>query len=120
VAAGAGSAGIFSLAFRDEMDGVALGGDYTKPDVEADVALTVDGGKTWAPAGKTAYVSGAAFAAKTSTIVAVGTRGTRVSENRGLTWMTIDTLEYNAVQFAADGTGYAVGPRGRIARLSRR
>lgn len=120
VSAGAGSAGIFSLAFRDDMDGVALGGDYTKPDAESDVALTVDGGKTWAPAGRTSYVSGAAFVAKSSTIIAVGTKGTRVSDNRGVTWMTIDTLEYNAVQIAADGTGYAVGPRGRIARLSRR
>lgn len=120
VPTGSGSAGIFSLAFRDELNGVALGGDYQKPAQEMVVGMTVNGGKTWSVAGKTSYVSGAAFVPGTSTIVAVGTKGTRVSDNRGVTWMTIDTLEYNAVSFAADGTGYAVGPRGRIAKLVRR
>lgn len=117
VAAGASSAGIFSLALADPNHAVATGGDYARPAVEASVAVTVDGGRTWSAAGHTAYVSGAAFVRRNNGIVAVGTKGTRVSTDRGMTWRTIDTLEYNAVQFAADGTGYAVGPRGRIARI---
>ena len=117
VTASAASAGIFSLAFKDARNGIAIGGDYQKPTGEAIVALTSNGGRSWSPAGQTSYVSGAAYG---DAIIAVGTSGTRVSRDRGLTWMTIDTLEYNAVQLAADGTGYAVGPRGRIARLVRR
>ena len=118
--AGAGSAGVFSLAFRDENTGVALGGDYQKPEVEHVVAITRDGGRSWQAGGKTAYVSGAAFVPRTNTVAAVGTKGTRISRDGGVTWTVVDTVEYNAVQFAADGTGYAVGPRGRIAKLVRR
>lgn len=120
VAAGAASAGIFSLAFRDAKVGIAAGGDYQKPDAESVVARTTDGGSSWVRAGKTAYVSGAAFVPGSDIVFAVGTRGTRISRDAGASWRTLDTLEYNAVHFAADGTGYAVGPRGRIAKLTRR
>lgn len=119
VVAGTASAGIFALAFSDARNGLAIGGDYQKPAEEAAAAVTNDGGRTWRATGKTSYVSGAAYGAR-GQMVAVGTRGTRISKDRGATWMTIDTLEYNAVQLAADGTGYAVGPRGRIAKLIRR
>jgi photosystem II stability/assembly factor-like uncharacterized protein len=115
--AGTGSAGIFSLAFADARDGIAIGGDYQEPAAEHVVARTTDGGRSWEQVGTTAYVSGAAYVPGTSTVVAVGTKGTRISRNHGATWATLDTLEYNAVQFATDGTGFAVGPRGRIARL---
>jgi photosystem II stability/assembly factor-like uncharacterized protein len=120
VAAGAPSAGIFSLAFRDSNYGIAIGGDYTQPDVEAVVARTSDGGVTWTRAGRTSYVSGAAFVGSSDTVMAVGTNGTRLSSDGGMTWLTLDTLEYNAVQFTGDGTGYAVGSRGRIAKIVRR
>lgn len=118
VPAGAPAAGIFSLAFSDEMRGIAVGGNYEKFTEESVVAMTQDGGRSWNAVGKTPYVSGAAFVQKSDIVVAVGTTGTRVSYNAGATWVTIDTVAYNAVQFAADGTGYAVGPRGRIARLT--
>jgi photosystem II stability/assembly factor-like uncharacterized protein len=120
VPAGAPSAGIFTLAFRDENNGVALGGDYQKPQQDARIALTTDGGRTWHVAGKTSYVSGADWSASGEALLAVGTSGTRLSRDRGLTWMRLDTLEYNAVQFAGEGTAYAVGPRGRIAKLLKR
>lgn len=112
------SAGVFTLAFKDENTGLALGGDYLKPDSQYVVARTQDGGRSWHAVGKTSYVSGAAFVPRTNTVVAVGIKGARISHDAGATWLAVDTLEYNAVQFAADGTGYAVGPRGRIARLT--
>lgn len=114
------SAGVFSLAFKDEDTGLALGGDYLKPDSQHVVARTRDGGRSWEAVGKTSYVSGAAFVPRTNTVVAVGIRGARISHDAGATWMALDTLEYNAVQFAASGIGYAVGPRGRIAKLTKR
>ena len=119
VKAASSSAGIFSLAFSDPHHGIAIGGDYQKPAVEAELAVTSNGGKSWAVGGKTSYVSGAAFVTNSNTVVAVGTPGTRVSHDRGVTWMTIDSVEYNAVAFAVDGTGFAVGPKGRIARITR-
>jgi photosystem II stability/assembly factor-like uncharacterized protein len=120
VPAGTGSAGIFSLAFRDENNGIAIGGDYQRPEQEARLALTTDGGRTWNVAGKTSYTSGAAWSRSGEALLAVGTTGTRLSRDRGLTWTAIDTLEYNAVQFAGEQTAYAVGPRGRIAKLLKR
>ena len=42
------NAGIFSLAFSDALHGIAVGGDYMKPDESAGtLAITNDGGKTW-------------------------------------------------------------------------
>jgi photosystem II stability/assembly factor-like uncharacterized protein len=42
------SAGIFSIAFRNSVDGVIAGGDYKHPDQDGpDLAFTHDGGKTW-------------------------------------------------------------------------
>ncbi len=42
------SAGIFSIAFRNEKDGVIAGGDYKKPEADGpNFAFTHDGGRTW-------------------------------------------------------------------------
>src|SRR5688572_7193712 len=44
----AASAGIFSLAFADARHGIAVGGDYAKPEDSAkSIAVTSDGGLTW-------------------------------------------------------------------------
>jgi len=43
------SAGIFSIAFRNDRDGVVAGGDYKRPTFDGpNLAFTHDGGKTWA------------------------------------------------------------------------
>src|SRR4029078_8258389 len=40
--------GIYSIAFRDALHGVVVGGDYSKPrDATNNVAITSDGGATW-------------------------------------------------------------------------
>lgn len=117
---GVPAAGIFSLAFRDPSTGIAVGGNYEKPEQVGVVAQTINGGQSWAQIGRTEYVSGAAIVPNMSTAIVVGTKGTRISRNNGVDWMKIDTLEYNAVEMTADGVGYAVGPRGRIARVTRR
>ena len=42
------AAGIFALAFRDELRGVAAGGRYTEPEaVLGNLVTTRDGGRTW-------------------------------------------------------------------------
>ncbi len=45
---GRDSTGIFSIAFRDNLDGVIAGGDYKHPNDDGpNLAFTHDGGKTW-------------------------------------------------------------------------
>lgn len=121
--AGVASAGIFSIAFRDRLHGAIAGGDYQQPRLGGrNVALTSDGGRTWtvvdsasSPAG---YRSAIAFVPGTSgmRLVAVGLSGTDVSADGGHTWMAVDTVAYNSVQLATPRAGWAVGPRGRLAR----
>ena len=115
------AAGIFSLAFFDDRHGVAAGGDYTKPRLAAtSVAFTSDGGRSWhpAPSSPPAYLSGIAFAGSRARLVAVGLAGTFVSADSGRTWAQTDTVAMNAVRFAGT-TGFAAGPRGRVARWAR-
>jgi photosystem II stability/assembly factor-like uncharacterized protein len=113
------ASGIFALAFFDRRRGVAVGGDYTKPQLAArSVALTNDGGRTWhaARASPAAYLSGVSFAGTPERIVAVGLAGTFVSRDSGQTWTQTDTIPLNSVRFSGR-TGFAVGPRGRVARV---
>ena len=114
-----GAAGIFSLAFFDSRFGAAAGGDYTKPRLAATtVALTFDGGRTWSAAKSppAAYISGVAYAGSAARLVAVGLAGTFVSRDSGQTWTQTDTVALNSVRFRGN-FGFAVGPRGRIARM---
>ncbi len=105
------SAGIFSLSF-DGQAGIAVGGDYEKPQEDAhNVAITTDGGQTWTepvsrPAGYRSGVSAGPW-------IAVGTTGSDVSIDRGRTWKRFDSAAYNAIGFP-----WAVGPKGAIARHS--
>ncbi len=61
---GPDSAGIFSIAFRDQTHGVIAGGDYKHPDQDGpNLAFTNDAGKTWtlSPIHPQAYFSAAAY-----------------------------------------------------------
>jgi len=125
--AGVASAGIFSVAFRDAEHGAIAGGDYQQPALRGrNVAVTADGGVTWtladsasSPSGyrsAVAYVPGA----NGMRLVAVGLTGTDISTDGGATWTPLDSVAYNSLAFATDGSGWAVGPKGRIARWSAR
>lgn len=120
--AGNAASGIFSVAFRDSQHGIVVGGEYSKPDSMFDnVAVTSDGGRTWRlakgplPRG---YMSGVAFIPGTGgkSLVAVGLAGTATSTDGGESWQMVDRVAYNSVAFASRDAGWAVGPRGRIAR----
>jgi photosystem II stability/assembly factor-like uncharacterized protein len=114
-----GAAGIFSVAFWNRRQGVAVGGDYTKPLLEAaSVAVTNDGGRSWTTpkAAPAAYLSGVAFAGSGARLVAVGLAGTFVSRDSGQTWTQTDSIPMNSVRFVGKA-GFAVGPRGRVARM---
>jgi photosystem II stability/assembly factor-like uncharacterized protein len=120
---GAGSRGIFSIAFADARRGVAVGGDYQAPtDTTANVALTDDGGATWrrATGRPRGYRSGVAHmpGMDGELLVAVGTSGSDWSFDGGDTWSPVDTAAFNTVAFTRGwpAAGWAVGPAGRIAK----
>ena len=96
-----------------------VGGDYRKPDARgANAAITSNGGQTWTLIDQALpYRSGVAWAK--DRWVAVGTSGSDSSLDDGATWKPLDRENYNSVGFAPSGKGWAVGPRGRIAKFTK-
>jgi photosystem II stability/assembly factor-like uncharacterized protein len=115
--------GITTVAFRDALHGAALGGKLGSDAPRDEVALTNDGGRTWVLGGRPRLrgpVYGAVFVpdARAPTLVAVGPGGADLSADGGRSWQALDTLAYWSVGFASPRAGWAVGPGGRITRLS--
>jgi len=50
--------------------------------------------------------------------VATGTSGSDISFDGGETWRPFDTGAYNALAFIDSQAGWAVSPKGRIARFA--
>jgi len=46
----------------------------------------------------------------------VGLTGTDLSTDGGRSWRNVDSTAYTSVAFASPTAGWAVGPKGRIAR----
>lgn len=117
------SAGIATVAFRDTLHGVAMGGNIAKPDTFLlNVAVTTDGGGNWYE-GTTPPFPGAIYGAAYSddqgraALVAVGPRGAAISWDDAQTWALIDTLSFWSVGMGKDGRGWMVGPGGRVKRI---
>ena len=111
------SAGIFSIAIQDAKTLLLVGGNYLKPDESGSAAaLTTDGGKTWTAINNLPFQSGAAWAK--DHWVTVGTAGSFSSAD-GKNWTRLDRLNYNAVQVTKTGEGWAVGPKGFVAKYTK-
>lgn len=117
-------AGVFSLLFWSEREGLAVGGNYKQPEEKSgNVALTRDGGKTWSvptgerPGGYRSCVT-RLRAAKGTVLVAVGPSGTDVSLDGGQSWSPLGTQGFHAISSArAAPVAWAVGEEGRISAL---
>lgn len=120
---GSAASGVLSLAFRDSLHGVALGGDLEAPGaVQDNVALTEDGGASWTAGGHLPFpgaIFGSAYARVGGgmVLVAVGPKGAAYSRDDGRTWSLLSSGAYWAVGFAETGGGWMVGPEGRITRV---
>jgi photosystem II stability/assembly factor-like uncharacterized protein len=115
LASGREASGVFSLAFRDSQHGIAVGGDYTKPNESAGTAArTADGGQHWTAAEKPphGYRSAVAWDADAKAWIATGTNGTDISYDDGKTWQPLDYGNWNALSLP-----WIVGPNGKIAKL---
>jgi hypothetical protein len=116
MAGGSDSSGIFSLAFRDEIHGIAVGGDYAKPNESSGTAAsTNDGGLHWIASEKPphGYRSSVAWSEDLRVWIAAGTNGSDISRDDGKTWQAVDDGNWNALSLP-----FVVGPKERIARLS--
>jgi photosystem II stability/assembly factor-like uncharacterized protein len=119
----AAATGIFGIAFRDTLVGMAVGGNYQDPDGDAvTVLVTDDGGRSWQLAAATAPRGvrfGAVVLPEMDAFVAGGPSGLGYSPDRGATWTTIDTLAAFALH-SRDGRVWASGPTGWIVRVDLR
>ena len=115
------TAGIYSIAFRDALHGIVVGGDYSQETAAIDnAAVTSDGGATWTLSrGLSGYRSVVAHVPGTaSTWIAIGPSGSDVSTDDGRSWSAIEGPGFDTVSFApGSAVGWAAGARGRIARV---
>jgi photosystem II stability/assembly factor-like uncharacterized protein len=119
--AAGGSAGIFSVAFRDAKHGVVVGGDYTKEkDAVNNLAVTDDGGATWTLAkGLSGFRSVVAYVPGMKTaLVAVGPSGADYSIDDGRTWIPLAGPGFDTLSFVRHHPiGWAAGARGSLGKL---
>lgn len=132
------SSGLFSIAFADARNGIAVGGDYANPAGSQSpvVFLTNDGGESWRPGEPTdppgLFLSSVAFkprspsakskraranAADFAEAVAAGTGGI-ISLGTNGKWTRESEKTINAASFPTHNTGWAVGPKGLVLRYS--
>jgi hypothetical protein len=122
--------------WQDEkvLAGVAVGGDYTRPEVRTGTAAySIDGGRSWQPAQTPpgGYRSAVAWECPDCSFlvkdppgglwIAVGPNGSDISRDNGQSWQPIEHAagttarggEWNALSLP-----WVVGPHGRIAKLN--
>jgi photosystem II stability/assembly factor-like uncharacterized protein len=125
IAAGGGTAGVFSVAFRNPAQGVIGGGDFVGTTVVDNFARSSDGGKTWSLA-TNAPIPGAIFGLSyvgtpgfPRYIVATGPAGAAWTPDEGETWNLLEGVEgFWAVAFASPDAGWLVGVGGTITKVS--
>jgi photosystem II stability/assembly factor-like uncharacterized protein len=115
------SAGIFSIAFRNALHGLVVGGDYRQERAAVDnVAITGDGGASWSIVrGLGGFRSAVAFVpARGNAAVAVGPSGSDFSRDGGHTWHTIEGPGFHTLSVAPrGGSVWAAGEQGSVGRL---
>ena len=122
------SSGIFSLCFSEDHThpvGVAVGGDYLKPDEIIDTAASTQDLSSWHPAQTPphGYRSAVAYEEKTKTWITVGPNGTDISTDDGRTWRALhpDPAQHQPPDadrnWNALSLPFVVGPHGRIGKL---
>lgn len=126
MAQGNESSGIFSIAFRDRIHGMIVGGDYKNPDKthldqgRSNVATTSDGGLTWERSADAKMFLHKACVRHLSgeKWMAVGRTGVAVSEDDGATWQQqSDESFYTFDLLPGSLGGWLAGKDGRVARF---
>lgn len=114
--------GVAGIAMQDDVRGITAGGKLGDADDRSDnVARTEDGGRSWTVAAKPTFsgaVFGVAWAGRPGTFVAAGPKGLDLTHDGGGTWSGLGTNAYWGIGFGRGGTGWAVGPRGRVTKIA--
>jgi photosystem II stability/assembly factor-like uncharacterized protein len=112
---GNGPQGMYSLDFSDVNNGIAIGGDYSKPtENKANKAITNDGGETWQlvanETGPT-YKSCVQYVPNTNgqEVFTVGKTGVSFSNDSGKTWKEVSKDAYYTIQFVDKNTAWLSG-----------
>lgn len=120
---GTSMSGVFSADFYDDNIGIAVGGDYERPELNrGNKMVTTDGGKSWtvvADGEAFGYASSVAFVpdGKGASIVSVGPSGVWHTADTGQTWTKImEDGDLYVIVFAGADIAYASG-RNRIIRI---
>lgn len=114
--------GIYSVDFYDEMNGVAVGGDYTNPDAnQANKIITKNGGKNWqkmANNSNPGYRSCVQYVPNSDAqqMVAVGFKGLDYSSDGGTTWKHLSDASFYTIRFINETEAFAAG-KGIISKL---
>ncbi len=113
------ASGIYSLTFLDELNGVAVGGNYLdSASTKGNCVITSDGGLTWElpltpPSG---YRSCVAYNGN-GVLICTGRNGIDVSYDKGTNWQHIsDDAYYSCVLDGAKG--WLAGKFGKMAKIS--
>ena len=115
--------GMYSIDFYDELNGFAIGGDYTKPaDSSANKIRTKDGGKTWqivAENKSPGYRSCVQYIpnGEGEELVAIGFNGIDYSNDAGDSWVHLSDEGFYTIRFLNDSVAYAAG-QGRLSKLT--
>jgi len=121
---GQASAGIFSIAFRNDREGIIVGGIYDRPEINSNIAAyTFDGGLNWQSAETmpAAYRSCVQYTSmdKGSFAFAIGKTGCDYSVDGGQNWKQLSKDGYYTFRAVpGKAIGFAAGSGGRIAKVA--
>ncbi|MCD4532491.1 oxidoreductase [Nocardioides sp. cx-169] len=117
------SAGVFALTFRTPNEGVAVGGDFAAPADGVDAVAVTRHGRAWRNAGDPRHLGEdvAYLPGRGQRLIVTGesgeVRGTSVSRDGGRSWRQVSGTGYHALDCTRDGSCWAAGGGGRVARL---
>ena len=119
---GNGTSGIFSIAMKNDRQGIIVGGDYKKEDkAETNAAVTTDGGRSWRLIEKdkpSGFRECVVYKPGTDIALTVGPNGSDISYDGGGNWARFSSEGFHAIAVSPDGRScWAAGRGGKIAKL---
>ena len=118
---GGQSTGIYSVAFKNKIVGISVGGDYTNQSIKNTMAYTNDGGATWhLPEKQTHQYRECVAHYRGNIFFTVGPSGFDMTTDNGKNWHPHywEVNNLTAVAFAKrSNVGFAVGKGGQIYKI---
>jgi len=114
---GSGGKGIYSMAFKDARNGIAVGGNWEHPGCDSSKIYTTDGGKSWQLSGGLQHYRSCVTYVKDDIYVSTGTSGTDITYDAGKNWILLDSIGFNSILFNSELKGMGIGSFGKIAEV---